>query len=169
MPSAGLSFACEATRDLFFFASLGILTDLGGVFGLSPAPTNAATLPTAAPTTSATLARAFPSFFFLSAIYPLKRTPATAKLRPRASRREESGNCRFMRQLFDSFGAEAAEWLAENAGGGSSGSVLSGWPERPFPTGYHRYAHRIRRQRRSSLSAQKSAHPAYFANSSRIR
>jgi hypothetical protein len=67
-------FCLRGKRDLFFFASLKILTDLGGVAGLSPTPTNAATLPTAAPTASAALTSAPPSFFFFffsSAICPL--------------------------------------------------------------------------------------------------
>src|ERR1039458_4675819 len=71
-------------------------------------------------------------------------------------------------QLSDSFGLELY-WLAESAGGGSSESGLSGWPELHVPTGYRRCSHYIRRQRKSSLSGQKPAHPVCFVDSSTTR
>src|ERR1019366_6325571 len=83
-------------------------------------------------------------------------------------RTARGGAAAIMRQLSDSFGLELY-WLAESAGGGSSESGLSGWPEPPFPSGYRRCSHCIRRQRRSSLSGQKPAHPVYFGDSSTTR
>src|ERR1017187_6096622 len=53
------------------------------------------------------------------------------------SRVARGGAAAIMRQLSDSFGLEPY-WLAESAGGGSSESGLSGWPEPPVPTGYRR-------------------------------
>src|ERR1017187_6770529 len=78
------------------------------------------------------------------------------------------GAAAIMRQLSDSSGLELY-WLAESAGGGSSESGLSGWPELHVPTGYRRCSRYIRRQRKSSLSGQKPAHPVYFVDSSTTR
>jgi len=78
-------------------------------------------------------------FFFFSAMdilevcwRPVWRGDSAAKMRQRP---ETSG-----------FGQER---LGESAGGGSSGSGSSGSPERPVPTGYRRYGHRIHRPRKS--------------------
>ena len=111
---------------------------------------------------------------FLGAVAGLTTTPTSAAtlgsllLLATPHLRAGVGAAAIMRQRSDSSGL-GRNWLAESADGGSSESGLSGWPERPVPTGYHRYSHCIHRQRRSSLSAQKSAHPAYFANSSTTR
>src|ERR1035437_5614679 len=151
-------FCLRGKRDLPLLASLGILTDLGAVGGLTT-------------TASGALTAALSSFFFfLSAIdiLPKPRADRTRGVRCRRALLARGRTAAIMRQRFDS-SRLGQQWPAESADGGSSESVLSGWPERPVPTGYHRYARRIHPQHRSSLSAQKSAHPAYFANSSTTR
>src|ERR1035441_7486642 len=105
--------------------------------------------------------RDFAIFFFLLLVVkkiPIGLCCGTAR----------GGAAAIMRQRSDSFGLEL-HWLAESAGGGSSESGLSGWPQPPGPSGYRRCSHCIRRQRRSSLSGQKPAHPVYFGDSSTTR